>query len=256
MLEILKSIRSTQQWWYLAWFDIRQRYRRSVLGPLWITITTGIMVLALGVLWSTLFKTEIREFMPYFAAGLIIWGFLSTQLNEACVGYVQFEGYIKQIYLPFPLYVLRFWARNLIFLAHNMLVFLGVWAFFGFYWMPNFLQLILGFTILSSILFFASIPIATVCARFRDITPIVQSMIQIAYFFTPIMWQIKVLPERYHYLAAYNPLYHILEIVRAPLLGQSPALESWLCSLAILVFSMLVAVFFNNRYSKRIAYWL
>ena len=256
MSDILKSFAARSQWWTLAMFDIKQRYRRSTLGPLWITLSTGIMVGTLGVLWSTLFKMDIKEFMPYFAAGLILWTFMSGQINEACTTYTQFEGYIKQIDLPLPLYVLRVWSRNLILLAHNMIVFVVVWAAFGFSWMPNLPMAMLGFIIMAFNVFFLSIPIAILCTRFRDISPIVQSLIQVLYFFTPVMWQKKILPEKYHWVADYNPLNHLFEIVRAPLIGQSAELQSWIWSLAMLVLFALLASFMHKRYRKRVAYWL
>ncbi|MGL4766703.1 MAG: ABC transporter permease [Formosimonas sp.] len=256
MSDFIKSFLSPQRWWTLALFDIKQRYRRSSLGPLWITLSTGIMVCALGFLWSSLFKTPIEEFMPFFAAGLILWTFMSTQINESCTTYIQYEGYIKQINLPLPLYVLRVWSRNIIFLAHNMLVFVALWAFFAFAWLPNLLMAMLGFALVAVILFFVSIPIAILCTRFRDIGPIVQSLIQVLYFFTPVMWQPKILPKDYQWVIDYNPLHHMFEIVRAPLLGQMATLESWLWSIGLLVICVLLAVLMHHRYRKRIAYWL
>ncbi len=237
-------------------FDIRQRYRRSTLGPLWITLSTGIMVAALGFLWSSLFKMPIQEFMPFFASGMILWTFISSQINESCTTYIQYEGYIKQINLPLPLYVLRVWGRNIILLAHNLIVFLLVWLYFRFSWMPNFPMAILGFGLMSLVLFFMSVPIAVLCTRFRDISPIVQSLTQILYFFTPVMWQAKILPEQYKWVVAYNPLYHLFEIVRAPMIGQWASLESWLWSFGMLIVFAGLAVLMHVRYRKRIAYWL
>ena len=237
-------------------FDIKQRYRRSTHGPLWMTLSTGIMVGTLGVLWSTLFKTDLQEFMPFFAAGLILWTFLSGQIIAACTGYTQFEGYIKQINLPLPLYLLRIWSRNMIILAHNMLVFIVIWMAFGFTWTPNLPMLILGFVLMSFVVFFASVPIAILCTRFRDITPIIQSLVQVLYFFTPIMWQPKTLPKEYAYLAEYNPLHHLMELVRAPMLGQTATLDSWLWSFGLLAFFFVAAVVMHTRYRARVAYWL
>lgn len=254
--EIIRSFRATQQWWTLAVFDIRQRYRRSTLGPLWITLSTGIMVAALGFLWSSLFKMPIAEFMPYFASGLILWTFMSSQINEACSAYTQYEGYIKQINLPLPLYVLRVWSRNIILLAHNIIVFVLVWAVFGFSWLPNLPMAILGFFVMALTLFFFSIPIAVLCTRFRDISPIVQSVTQILYFFTPVMWQAKILPAHYQWVVDYNPLHHLFELVRAPMLGQVAALESWVWSFVLLIVFAALASFMHTRYRKRVAYWL
>ena len=256
MSEIIESFKSTSQWWTLAMFDIRQRYRRSVLGPLWITLSTGLMVGSLGVLWSTLFKTPLEEFMPFFAAGLIVWTFISSQINEAGTIYPQFEGYIKQISLPLPLYILRVLARNVILFAHNLLVFLVVWIYFKFQWTPNLPMAITGFLVLSLVLFFMSVPLAALCARFRDITPIIQALMQILFFFTPIMWQHKVLGEQFAWVVAYNPFAHLIEIVREPLLGRAATMENWIWVLGTLAVSAFIAVVTHARYRKRVAYWL
>jgi lipopolysaccharide transport system permease protein len=256
MNEILNTFKSTHQWWTLAIFDIRQRYRRSTLGPLWVTLSTAILIISLGVLWSSLFKMKVEDFMPFFAVGYILWTFLSNQINESCTGYTQFEGYIKQMNLPLSLYILRIWARNLIILAHNFIILIFIWIYFDFTWVPNIPLLVVGFVLLSLVAFFLSIIIATLCTRFRDISPIVQNTTQILYFFTPIMWQKKILPANYQYLADYNPLHHLFEIVRSPLLGQTASLVAWLWSLGVLVIVMALAVTLHTRYRKRIAYWL
>ncbi len=256
MNEILNCLKTPQQWWTLAMFDIKQRYRRSTLGPLWVTLSTGITIATLGVLWSTLFKSDIKDFMPFFAAGFVIWIFMSAQLGEGCSIYTQYEGYIKQINLPLPFYVLRVWARNLILFGHNFLVFLVVWACFGFGWLPDFPTAVAGFLIVSLVFLFLSIPIAIVCTRFRDISPIVQSLIQITYFFTPVMWQTKSLPKDYMWLVDYNPLHHLFEIVRAPLLGQAVQPVSWVWAIGALAFAVILASVLHQRYRKHIAYWL
>src|ERR1700761_427272 len=70
--------------WALGWLDIRLRYRGSMLGPFWLTISTGVMVAALGVLYSTLFKIELREYLPFLALSQVLWGFLAAVVSEAC----------------------------------------------------------------------------------------------------------------------------------------------------------------------------
>jgi ABC-type polysaccharide/polyol phosphate export permease len=257
MSEIIQSFIAVHQWWTLAVFDVRQRYRRSTLGPLWITMSTGIMVLALGVLWSTLFKVSLAEFMPYFSCGLVIWGFISSQINEACTAYTQHEGYIKQVNLPFPIYILRICSRNIIVFAHNLIIFIVVWAAFGFAWMPNIPMFILGFIVIALILVFISIPIALLCTRFRDISPIIGSIMQIMYFFTPLMWKADLLEGRgYQWILDYNPMHHLVEILRSPMLGEVAHIDSWFWSLGLLIFFALLASFMHTRYRKRVAYWL
>ena len=256
MSDFIKSLKSTNQWWLLAWFDIRQRYRRSVLGPFWITLSTAVMIVALGFLWTQIFHVDVPNFLPFFAAGTIMWVFISSQINDACSGFSQFEGYIRQINLPLPVYILRLWARNLIFLAHNFVIFIACWIYLDFAWKPLVLQSLLGFALLSYTLLMVSVPIAYLCARFRDIPPIIQSIMQIVYFLTPIFWQPHLLPVDKHYVTGNNPFFHALEIVRAPLTGHEVTMASWYWMIATAVVCTLVAMWAQARFKTRVAYWL
>lgn len=256
MSDFLLSFKSTNQWWLLAWFDIRQRYRRSVLGPFWITLSTAVMIVALGFLWTQIFHVDVPSFLPFFAAGTIMWNFINAQINDACTGFSQFEGYIRQISLPLPVYILRLWARNLIFMAHNFIIFIGCWIYLDFSFKPLLLQSILGFVLLSYTLLMISLPIAYLCARFRDIPPIIQNIMQIVYFLTPIFWQPHALPVDKAYVTGINPFYHALEIIRAPLTGHSVPWVSWQWMLCSAVVCTLLALWSQNRFKTRVAYWL
>ena len=60
--------------WSLAWHDIVSRYRGSMLGPFWITLSMGLMVAGIGFLYANLFKVPVNEFIPYVALGIVFWG--------------------------------------------------------------------------------------------------------------------------------------------------------------------------------------
>ena len=256
MSDFIKSFRSTNQWLLLAWYDVRQRYRRSVLGPFWITLSTAIMILTLGYLWTHIFKVDIPTFLPFFAAGTIMWGFISAQINDACTGFSQFEGYIRQINLPLPVYILRLWARNLIFLAHNFVIMIGVYIYLDYQVKPLFGQFVLGFLLLSYTLLMLSVPIAYLCARFRDIPPIIQNIMQIVYFLTPIFWQPHLLPVDKSYVTGNNPFFHALEVVRGPLTGHAPQMISWYWMIASALICTLLALWSQAKFKRRVAYWL
>lgn len=236
-------------------FDIRQRYRRSVLGPLWITISTGITVIALGFLWSTIFKADIKVYMPYFATGLVLWNFFSAQINDSCTTYIQYEAYIKQINIPLPIYVLRVLAKNIIVLAHNFLIVIFVWVYFGFEWQPNIALTLVGFCMFIFSLFFVSIVLATICTRFRDITPIVQSALQVLYFFTPVIWQESVISAKYHWVVEDNPLFHMFQLVRGPVLGQVVETNSYYIVLGIFIICVILGCVTHAKYRYEVSYW-
>ncbi len=103
----------------MGWLDIRQRYRRTMIGPFWITLSMAVMVATLGVLYSSLFKLEISEFIPYLAAGFCIWFLIAAMINEGTTLFVQADGIIRNTSLPIATHVYRLMTRNLITFAHN-----------------------------------------------------------------------------------------------------------------------------------------
>ena len=131
MLDVLESLTVKCSWLYLGLQDIKQRYRRSVLGPWWLTISTGILVLVLGLLWSNVFIVDIHKYMPFFATGLVVWTFISGFLTEACIAFTQFEGLIKQQKAYFFSFILRVYIRHAIIFAHNFLIVYLVIVFVG-----------------------------------------------------------------------------------------------------------------------------
>ena len=119
--DLLSAVQRHELWLYLGWQDIRQRYRRSVLGPFWLTISTGIQIGTLGFLWAALFHQDLHEFLPFFAVGLVLWSMVSGVMLEACTGFTQFESIIRQTRLPFSAFLLRLlWLRLLLLVCRRI----------------------------------------------------------------------------------------------------------------------------------------
>ena len=86
--------------WSLAWHDVVSRYRGSILGPLWITLSMGVMVLGIGVLWGGLFRVPVHEFIPFVAVGIVFFGVVTSTINEGCDTFVAAAGMLSQTALP------------------------------------------------------------------------------------------------------------------------------------------------------------
>ena len=242
-------------WGRLGWNDILQRYRRSLLGPFWLTASMAIMVVALGVLYANLFKTEIQDFMPFLCVGLLVWNYISSVIGEAGSLFTGSESYIKQIRLPYSLYVYRFvWSRIIIF-AHNFVIYFGILLYFAIWPGAVILLAIPGFMLVTLNVALGSISIGMASARFRDIPQLIGSVIQIAFFMTPVMWKPELLAGR-AYIVELNPFYHLIEVMRAPLLGKPFPVDSYIALGLITIFNLLVATVFFRRFRSRIAYWI
>jgi lipopolysaccharide transport system permease protein len=240
----------------LGWLDIRLRYRGSMLGPLWLTISTGVMVAALGVLYSTLFKMDVSDYLPFLALSQVLWGFLAALVSESCTTYTDAEGIIRSVRMPFFVFSTRTLIRNIIALGHNILVIVVVFAIFdrwptwqGFMALPGLAVWIVDALALTLLL-------GSFCARFRDIQPIVNSVMQIMFFITPVIWKPEQLGPGVANLP-FNPFFDLLEIVRGPLLGSGDV--SPMVWLGAIVFSLVlccVSWAFFVRARGRITFWI
>ena len=241
----------------LGWQDVRQRYRRSMLGPFWLTISMGVMIGTIGVVFGQIFNTPMTEFLPFLATGMIVWTFISSVIGEGCTGFISAEGIIKQLPIPLFVHVLRMIWRNVLILGHNLvilpLVFLAVGkplSVVVFFSIP-------GFSLAAINLAWVALILAVLCARYRDLSQIVGSVLQVVFYLTPIMWMPSLLPQRASlYLIDLNPVFHLLEIIRAPLLGQFPSMTNWMVSSGLALFGWGLALAIYGRYKRRIAYWL
>src|ERR1700751_1457573 len=115
-----------QLWLHLGWQDIKQRYRRSLLGPIWITIATGTTAVAMGALYSKLFHLKLSEHLPYVTLGLIIWNLINASILEGADVFVANEGLIKQLPAPLSVHVYRLVWRQMILFGHNIVIFVVI----------------------------------------------------------------------------------------------------------------------------------
>ncbi len=240
----------------LGWLDIRLRYRGSVLGPFWLTLSTGVMVAALGVLYSALFKMDLHEYLPFLALSLVLWGFLSAIVGEGCLCFTQAEGMIRSVRMPFTVYAARVVVRNLLVLAHNVAVIVLVYAVFDAWPGAAALLALPGLALWVVDAMAVCLLLGAVCARFRDIAPIVGSVMQIAFFVSPVIWKPELLVGDQAYWLPFNPFFSLLEIVRAPMLGQVPDGHIWVSALAYSALLCAVTWVGFSRVRSRLAFWV
>ena len=257
--DILEGIRNHRLWGFLGWQDIRQRYRRSLLGPLWLTLSTGLMLTMMSFLYGGILKMSIDIYAPYLVAGTIIWNLISSLLNECCNSLIESSNIIKQVRLPISIHVIKVVWRNYIIFFHNAIIIVLVWAYFdrnfNFY---ELLSIVISLVVIAANGLLIGLILGPICARYRDISQIVTNIIQITYFITPIMWMPSVIADRgfARWILLFNPLFHFIEIFRAPLLGLPTPHESWIIVFAITIFNVIACIFFLGRFRNRIPYWL
>ena len=241
----------------LGWQDIRQRYRRSAIGPFWLTISMGILVATIGLVFGQVFKSSTDDYIPYLAIGIIFWTFITTSISEACVGFIDAEPIIKQLPIPLFVHILRVLWRNLLILGHNIIIIPPVFLAIGKTLTPLALLAIPGLLLVLLCFAWVGLLFGLTCARYRDLPQIIASVLQVAFYLTPIIWMPSFLPERTGMLfLELNPFYHFLNLIRSPLLGEWPSIHSWLVVAVIAVTGWCVTLILFARLHKRVAYWI
>ncbi|QFU15926.1 ABC transporter permease [Microvirga thermotolerans] len=253
--DILEGLVSWRLWIRFGWHDVVARYRRSWLGPFWLIAAMSIFVVALGVVYSTLFKVPIREYLPFVAIGTVVWQFLSAVATESVQTFVEAESYIKQVRRSPVLYVFRVVWRNTIVFFNQFVVGLFVAIACGQLSLAYGWLAILGLVLLLMQAWWVTLLVGVLGSRFRDLLPIVTSLMQILFFITPVLWPPSALGTN-AWIAQFNPLYHLLETIRGPLLGQVPSLLSYAVTIGLAMCGMAVAYAIYARFRSRIVYWL
>ena len=257
MADVTKAIDSTNLAATLGWQDVKQRYRRSKLGPFWLTISMGVLIGALGLVFGGIFNSPMKDFLPFLAAGIILWTYISTVINEGCTAFISSDAVIKQLPLPMFLHVMRVIWRNLVILAHNVIIIPLVFLFFLRPLEVLALLAIPGLILTTLTLAWVALLVGVLCTRYRDLSQIVASVLQIAFYVTPIIWMPSMLSGRREFIFLdINPFYHLIEVVRAPLLGTAPTLTNWLVSVGMVIAGWLITLAVYGKYRNRISYWL
>lgn len=239
----------------LAWLDIRNRYRGSVLGPFWLTLSTGAMLLGLGLLYSALFKMSLAEYLPHLAVSLVIWNAIAQMVNDATISLTQSEGIIRQMPLPYTVHALRCVMRNAIIAAHNLPLIGVVFLATGHLPGPEAVLAIPGLALIFINAFAVALFLGMLCARFRDIGPIVGSTMQLAFFLTPILWKPRLLGHWEPYMPL-NPFFAVLETVRGPLVEGGGSPIAWAAALFYTALALAVSAAFFVRFRGRVAFWV
>ncbi|HEX4045471.1 MAG TPA: ABC transporter permease [Gammaproteobacteria bacterium] len=256
--DIASGLSKWRIWLMLAYQDIKLRYRRSILGPFWLTLSMAITVYSMGFLYAHLFHVELARYFPFLVTGMLSWTLISTMVIEYTDGLVAADGLIKQIKLPYSLYIHRIAMRNVLIFFHNLLVLVPVFIIFhdSVKINSNLLFIFPGLLIIYVNAISYGLILGMIGARYRDISQVIKSLTQVIFFLTPVMWSADILGSKRLFIVDFNPFYAFIELLRAPLLGSAPTLKNWTMVAAVTGLGFLINYKLFTRYRARIVYWL
>jgi ABC-type polysaccharide/polyol phosphate export permease len=256
--DFTQSLKNWRIWLMLAYQDIKLRYRRSMLGPFWITLSMAITAYMMGYLYSSIFKIQMGTYFPYIVAGMLCWALVSSTITDLMDTLPIYETMIKQLKLPYTLYVQRVVVRNFIIFFHNILVLIPVLAIFHNDTKVNLNTLLLipalALIYINGLSY--GLVLAMIGARYRDVSQIVKSLIQVVFFVTPIMWLPTALPSDKQFIIYINPFYSYVEVLRAPMLGKTPAPYEVGMVIAFTLLGIVLCYRMFTRYRARIVHWV
>jgi lipopolysaccharide transport system permease protein len=259
MLGVADLVRGVDNWrlsHLMGLGEIRRRYARSKIGQFWLTISTGIMVAALGLVWSTLWHVPIADLVPFVAISLVVWTMITGTLGEAATVFPSNGSIFLNQGMSFSTAIYALVYRHLLIFLHNVPIIVIAVLLFSVPAGRLAPVALLGFAFLMLALVWSSYLVAIACVRFRDLTQVVQNGLTVMFFITPVLWKPDQIPPDAYYLLSLNPFAALLAVVREPLLGQLPTLYDWIAAAIFSIGGFAVALPIIGYCQRRIIYWI
>ena len=255
--DLLRGLSRRELWGRLGWLDVKRRYRRTTIGPFWTSITLLIYVVTVGTVGSAIWHQDIFEYVPFLASGMIAWLFISTIVTESCTMLMYGQALFRNIRFDYSILAFALVWRNFIVLLHNFIVYLlvvlvlkpSLLGLTAFLVLPG-----LALVVVNAV--WVSLLLGIICLRFRDVPQLVTSIMQIAMLITPLFWPADTLTglKRFVFVDL-NPLYHVLDVIRGPLMGRVPDAISYGILIAVTIGGWWLTYAIFKRFRWRIAYW-
>ncbi|WP_161140098.1 ABC transporter permease [Propylenella binzhouense] len=254
------ELRATAERWRMIHLmgsaELRRRYARSRLGQFWLTLSTAVFVLALGTFWAQVVKLPLETMIPHLAIGQILWTFLSTSVLESTSAFQSYSWVLQNQYTPNGVVISSVVYRNILSFIYNSTVIVAIIAFFGLFSMSGVLTFLLLFLLTCVFLSASCFIVAIICVRFRDVIQIVATLMTALFFFTPIFWKQQLLPAELQWIVRINPFAIVIQVLRAPLMGQPITAADLAAFLALVLLSAAAAFLLVGRLRHRIIFWV
>ena len=255
LLDFVESFNRLPLAFYFAWGDTKARYRRSVLGPFWLVLGTGIGVAGLGFLWSALLKVDRTSFIPSLTIGLVVWQLIAGCVTESPTVFTRNAAVIRNLKTPYLIFPVQLLLRQLINFGHNLIVVLVVLIIFP----PplSYVQLLIipGFLLLIGNLLWIALMIGMLGSRFRDLEQLIGAFMPVLFFLSPVIYRPHQLGIKEN-IVWLNPFSYMISLIRDPIQGFAPPNFVYLVSFGMLVIGWIVSLLLLSRKHGRIAFWV
>lgn len=254
--DLLSGLGTWRIWWHLGMNDIRMRYQRSAIGQNWQTLSVGVFIACLTTVYSVLFNVGWRDYLTYVVCSYSSWLLLSGLLSDASGVYISSASMFRHYRIPKSTSLYQSVVRNMAIFAHNVVLIVPAFIIAGHFIDWTFLLVIPALILYAINAVWLGIVLGALSARFRDVSQAVQSVVQILFITTPVMYMPSTIPGEKAAFLDYNPFAHFLAILRDPMLGQVPTALHYQVVLAITLSGVLLGLYTFAVTRRKLIYWL
>ena len=256
ILQIQYSYKYPLSWSFGAWVDLKNKYRRTVLGLGWNFLALAVTMLIMTIVWSKIFEMEMNKLFPYIFNGFAIFFFITNSLNTSCYSLAQVR---KDIYVNIPIPVLSIILRDvfqqILTYFHYVIFIFVMYIYLNDFNYVNILLYLIGIIIVFFQTVLLSLLITFAATRFRDVAALTTSLLSASTILTPIIWNKQMLGQYINY-AYINPFTFMVEIVRDPILGLTPALSVYVYNILFLIVLFLASFVLVKFKGSRLIFWI
>ena len=258
MKELIESLKYIRLVKLLTYLDFKRKYRRSIIGPFWTTISTGLTVVLITFVLGRAIINDNINYLLYVAIGMVVWSYISIVIAESNDVILLNESIIKQIKIPFYVFTMRLMGRNIILMLHNLILIPLCYILYPFELSMSQMESLVGLILLSINLFFISSMVGFVSIRFRDIGQLISSGLPLIFYATPIIWTEENINSLtgIGFILKLNPLYYFIDVIRSPLMGNDVNFVSYVVILSFTLINIIMSSLLYKYSKNKVAYWL
>jgi ABC-type polysaccharide/polyol phosphate export permease len=255
--DISEGLRRWRSWTYLAVESVKNQYRRTVLGPWWLTLQTAAWAIGVGLIFGQITHTGLKNFLPYVAVGFIAFTLLAGMTRAGANVFLEAASTMKSIRQPLSSLALRNVTIEFIHFGHNMVLYFVFLAMGMVSIGPKMLLALPVIAVIAVNGVFLGLWLGIAVARFRDVGPLVNSMLQVLVFFTPIFYRLSDVSAGVRgALLGWNPFTYLVNALRAPLIGDPLSSSAYVGVGVVTAINVTAGFLVFARARSRLPYWV
>jgi len=242
-------------WTTLSWSEMRRMYQRSSLGLLWSTVNIAFFVIVLGSLYTILWNRPAAAFIPHLMLGVLVWNFLNNTVTAGCYAFIRGERYLLEVRLPLSVFIFQALYTNAIVFAFQLPLYVAIVLYYSIPVSPEMALALIGLVGVAANGLWMALIAAMINVRYRDFSNVLGNIMRIGFLLTPIIWMPDMVGTRAE-LVGFNPFFHMIETVRAPLQGNLPSTANWAVTFALPFVGLPIAIIVLARVRRFVPYWV